>query len=219
MNQNDTQILADGMTRKTRQTIIFSGLLTLIALLVWLSPAEQTLGDVVKLIYLHGALARTGLVAFGAAGLLGLATLLVDRPSLATWCDAAGKAALAIWIVYALSSMISTYMAWGVLVAWSEPRVVASVQILAAALLIVGVNHFVAHPRFTAAANLLLGGLAWWLTQRAAIIRHPLNPIGESDSAAIKGFYAVLLLACLLLAAFVAYWFRQRTVRANERSG
>ena len=185
-------------------------LVTVIGLLVWISPAEQTLGDVVKLIYLHGALARTGLVTFGAAGLLGLVALVVPRPALTAWCGAAGKAALGIWIVYSLSSILSTYMAWGVLVAWNEPRVVASIQVLAAALLIAGVNYFVDHPRFTAAANLVLGGLVWWLTQRAAIIRHPLNPIGESDSAAIKGFYVALLLACFLLSAFVVYWFRQR---------
>lgn len=198
------------------QIAAFVALVTIIGLLVWFSPAEQTLGDVVKLVYLHGALARTGLVTFGAAGLLGLAALVAPRPSLAAWCDAAGKAALAIWIVYSLSSAVATYMAWGVLIAWNEPRVVASVQVLAAALLVAGVNYFVAHPRFTAAANLLLGGLAWWLTQRAAIIRHPFNPIGQSDSAAIKGFYLALLLACLLLAAFVACWFRQKVKRKSN---
>ena len=201
---------------QVKQVVILVGLLALIASLVWLSPAEQTLGNVVKLIYLHGALARTGLLAFGAAGLLGLVTLVAPRPSLAAWCDAAGKAALAIWIVYAMSSVISTYMAWGVLVAWSEPRVVASVQVLTVGLLIAGVNRFVAHPRFTAASNLLLGGLAWWLTQRAAVIRHPLNPIGGSDSVTIKGFYVALLLVCLLLTAFIAYWFRGRAYKIGS---
>ena len=155
-------------------------------------------------------------MTFGIAGLLGLATLVANRPALTTWGDAVGKAALAIWIVYALSSMISTYMAWGVLIAWNEPRVVASVQVLAAALFIAMVNHFVDHPRFTATTNLILGGLTWWLTQRAAVIRHPLNPIGESDSTAIKGFYVALLLACLLLAAVIANWFRQRTTKPRE---
>jgi hypothetical protein len=207
------------MTAFTQQkqlwhTATFVALVAIIALLVWISPVEQTLGDVVKLIYLHGALARTGLVTFGSAGLLGLVALAVPRPALVAWCDAAGKAALAVWIVYSLSSMISTYMAWGVLIAWNEPRVVTSIQVLAAALLIAVVNHFVDHPRFTATTNLVLGGLAWWLTQRAAVIRHPLNPIGESDSAAIKGFYVALLLACFLLAAFVTYGFRQRADKA-----
>jgi hypothetical protein len=201
--------------KQSWQMAIFVALVALIVLLVWLSPAEQTLGDVVKLIYLHGALARTGLVAFGAAGLLGLAALAVNRPSLAAWCDAAGKAALTVWIVYSLSSMVSTYMAWGIVIAWNEPRVVTSVQVLATALVVAGVNHFVAHPRFTAATNLILGGLAWWLTQRAAVIRHPFNPIGESDSAAIKGFYAALLLACFMLAALVTYWFRQRAEKVE----
>lgn len=202
--------------KRSWQLVTFIVLVAIIALIVWLSPAEQTLGNVVKLIYLHGALARTGLVAFGAAGLLGLVTLVVPHPTLAAWCDAAGKAALVIWIVYSLSSMISTYLAWGILIAWNEPRVVTSVQVLAAAILVAGANRFVGHPRFTAAANLLLGGLAWWLTRRAAIIRHPFNPIGASDSAAIKGFYVVLLLACLLLAIMVAYWFRQRGVEPRE---
>jgi hypothetical protein len=201
-----------------RNAIVFAALALIIALLVWFSPAEQTLGDVVKLIYLHGALARTGLAAFGAAGLLGLAALIAPRPALEAWSDAAAKAALGVWIIYALSSMISTYMAWGVLIAWNEPRVVASVQVLAAALLLAWANYFVDHPRFTAVTNLLMGVLAWWLTQRAAVIRHPLNPIGQSDSAAIKGFYIALLLACFALAAFVAHWFRQRnaTRRTDE---
>ena len=188
-------------------------LLAAIALLVWFAPAEQTLGDAVKWVYLHGALARTGLVAFGAAGLLGLATLVTSRPALAAWCDASGKAALATWLVYSLTSMIATYLTWGVLIAWNEPRVVVSGQVLAVALLVAGVNHFVAHPRFTAASNLLLGGLAWWLTRRAAIVRHPFDPIGASDSAAIKGFYLALLLACLLLAVLVAGGFYQRVKR------
>jgi len=71
-------------------------------------------------------------------------------------------------------------------------------------------SDFVAHPQFTAGTNLILGALAWWLTRRAATIRHPLNPIGESDSVAIKGFYMALLLACFLLAAFITYRFHQR---------
>jgi len=193
------------------QVAIFVALVAIIALLLWLSPAEQTLGNVVKLIYLHGALARTGLVTFGVAGLMGLAALVVRRPALAAWCDAAGKSALTFWIVYSLSSMVSTYMAWGVLVAWNEPRVVASIQVLAAASLIAGANYFVGHFCFTAATNLLLGGLTWWLTRRAAIVRHPFNPIGESDSLVIKSFYVALLIACLLLAAFVTYWFHQKS--------
>jgi hypothetical protein len=207
-----SQIEGKAMTtwRPLWPNVTLVALLAVIVLLVWLSPAEQTLGHVVKLIYLHGALARTGLVAFGAAGLLGLAALFVPRPALTAWCNAVGKTALAVWIVYSLSSVVSTYVAWGVLVAWNEPRVVVSAQVLAAALLIAGVIRFVDHPRFTAAANLGLGGLAWWLTRRAAVIRHPLNPIGASDSAAIKASYLALLLACLLLAAVVAYCFRRR---------
>jgi hypothetical protein len=43
---------------------LFAGLLILLAVLLWLSPAEQTLGQAVKLVYLHGALVRTAMVIF-----------------------------------------------------------------------------------------------------------------------------------------------------------
>ena len=43
---------------------LLAGLAAILAVLLWLSPAEQTLGQTVKLVYLHGALVRTALVLF-----------------------------------------------------------------------------------------------------------------------------------------------------------
>ncbi|MDH7489962.1 MAG: hypothetical protein QHH80_10700, partial [Anaerolineae bacterium] len=103
-------------------------LIALAALLI-LSPSEKTLGDVVKLVYLHGALVRTGLLAFTAAGALGLAALLAHSDRVARWGEAVGHTALVVWTAYVLSSMVVTYLAWGVAIAWGEPRVRASAHI------------------------------------------------------------------------------------------
>ncbi|MEZ4673375.1 MAG: hypothetical protein R2932_03930 [Caldilineaceae bacterium] len=41
-----------------------------ILLLLFLLPPERTLGDVIKLVLLHGAPVRAALIAFASAGLL-----------------------------------------------------------------------------------------------------------------------------------------------------
>ncbi|MGD8792025.1 MAG: hypothetical protein PVF47_05680, partial [Anaerolineae bacterium] len=53
------------------------GLLLLLAVWVMLAPADTRLGNVVKLVYVHGALVWSGLFAFTLAGVLGAVALVV----------------------------------------------------------------------------------------------------------------------------------------------
>jgi hypothetical protein len=46
---------------------------------------------------------------------------------------------------------------------------------------------------------------------RTGVLRHPLNPIGESSSSSIQLFYAGILLTCAVLTALLAWWLSQRT--------
>lgn len=182
-----------------------------LAALLILSPSEKTLGDVVKLVYLHGALVRTGLLAFTAAGILGLAALVDRRQGTARWSEAVGHTALVVWTVYVLSSMVVTYLAWGVAIAWGEPRVRASAHILLAAAAFWVLSYIIQDWRATAALNAILGALAWALVRSAGVIIHPVDPIGGSASAAIKAFYAGIVACVILLAAELALWFAKRT--------
>jgi hypothetical protein len=43
---------------------LLAGLGVILSVLLWLSPAELTLGQTVKRVYLHGALVRTAIVLF-----------------------------------------------------------------------------------------------------------------------------------------------------------
>lgn len=184
-------------------------LAALTALLI-LSPSEKTLGDVVKLVYLHGALVRTGLLAFTAAGILGLAALIGRREGIARWSEAVGHAALVVWTVYVLSSMVVTYLAWGVAIAWSEPRVRASAHIFLGAVAFWVIAYLVQDRRATVALNAAMAALAWALVQSAGVVIHPVDPIGGSASVAIKAFYAGIVLCVILLAAELALWLRAR---------
>ena len=108
------------MLTHKRALIAAAVLLAAGALLLFLLPDEKTLGPVVKVVVLHGALVQAGLYAFLAAGALGLAWLVTRRDGVFAWCAATQKTALVVWIAYVLSSMVATWMAWGQWIAWTS---------------------------------------------------------------------------------------------------
>lgn len=181
-------------------------LLGLGALWLILAPAESRLGQVVKLVYVHGALVMVGLVMFSLAGLLGLAALIIRRAAWYRGSQAAGLTALVTWGAYVLSSMAVTGLTWGQLIAWSEPRVRATAMILAAAVVLAVVARLVGHPDFAAAVNVIMGVVPWILVQRAEAIRHPIDPIGGSGSTSIQGFYVLIVLNVAGLVAVLLAW-------------
>ncbi|MBN1659932.1 MAG: hypothetical protein JXA93_16130 [Anaerolineae bacterium] len=196
-------------------------LLLLLVVWLWLAPAESRLGQIVKLVYVHGALVWTGLAAFSVAGVLGLGALVANYAAdlvtgraggggqAAPWyraTAAAAQAALGIWVVYALSSMAVTGLTWGQWIAWGEPRVRATVSILAAAIVVVVVARLVGDRDFQALGAVVMAVVPWVLVSRAEAIRHPVDPIGGSGSAAIQGYYLLIVLTIAALAAILIAW-------------
>lgn len=181
-------------------------LLALLTLWVVFAPAEARLGNVVKLVYVHGALIWVGLVTFSVAGGLGLVALIVRRPVWYHGTQAAGVAALIVWIAYVISAMAVTGLTWGQVVAWNEPRVRATGLILVAAIVLAIVGRLVAHRDFTAVVNLAMGIVPWVVVGQADAIRHPVNPIRGSGSAAIQTFYLLIVLTVAGLAMTLIAW-------------
>jgi hypothetical protein len=191
-------------------------LLGILTLLLILLPPEQTLGVIIKVVFLHGALVQTGLLLFALGGLLGLALLAWDRPVLLAWALAVQETAVLLWIAYALSSMVTTKLAWGQWIAWDEPRVRASINVLwfciAAWLLVRWVNN----RTFTGLANLAVAIMAWVLIRGASLVRHPFNPIGDSTSSAYGWFFIAIGVTVLLIAVQVARWRAGKRLRIGE---
>jgi hypothetical protein len=119
------------------------GSAVLLALLLWLSPAEQTLGQVVKLVYLHGALVRTAMLIFAASLPVNLIALVKGPGGWSAWGKALAWTAILAWLAHTLFSMVTTYAAWGVFVAWDEPRTRFTFSLAAIAVIIAGVAHMV----------------------------------------------------------------------------
>ncbi len=172
---------------------------------LWAMPAEKTIGPVIKIVYLHGALSRAGMLGFILAGLLGLAYLILPRQELGQWSRALLISGWAFWTAHFIVSMPATRLTWGPWVAWGEPRVTMTIQVVAAGLLVILVCWMVKDLRFAAAANLLFAIAFAVLAARTGVLRHPLDPIGSSPSALLRLVYLVLLVpivGCMLLVAW-----------------
>jgi hypothetical protein len=101
-------------------------------------------------------------------------------------------------------------------IAFDEPRTRMTLQIVGVGLLVIVVRHLIDDRRFSAVANLLLGAAVLLLNLRTGVLRHPLNPIGESTSSAIQLYYAGILLTCAALTGLLAWWLARRTMNADR---
>ncbi len=192
-----------------RALVVAMVLLALLAVLLILSPAEAQLGNLIKVIYLHGALARVGLYALMLAALPALVYLIQPRPALMRWSNAVQVAGMIVFVVHFALSVIPTHETWGVWIAFDEPRTRMSLQIIGVGLLIILVRRLIDDDRLHALANFALGAAVLLLNLRTGVLRHPLNPIGESTSSAIQLYYAGILLACAALTGLLAWWLAQ----------
>jgi hypothetical protein len=182
------------------------GLCVVLAVLVLLlMPAEKTIGQVIKIVYLHGALSSAGMIGFIAAGLFGLAYLIRPRRALGQWSRALLISGWAFWTAHFLVSMPATRLTWGPWVAWGEPRVTMTLQVLAGGLLVILISWLLKDLRFAAAANVLFALAFAVLAARTGVLRHPLDPIGSSPSTLLRLVYLALLvpiLGCMVLVAW-----------------
>ncbi len=177
----------------------------LAALILVLMPQEKILGQVIKLVYLHGALSRAGMIGFWAAGIAGAAYLVRPGDSLVRWSRALLLSGWGYWTVHFLVSMPATRLTWGPWIAWGEPRVTMTLQVIAVGLIVIAVAWLLDHARFTAAVNLLLGIAILFLVERTGVLRHPLDPIGASPSSTLRLIYLLLLLP-IVASMFLTAW-------------
>jgi hypothetical protein len=189
-----------------RRFWLLVGLCALGATLVLaLMPAEKTLGQIIKLVYLHGALSRAGMIGLWAAGIAGAAYLIRPNPASLRWSQALLWSGWGFWLAHFIVSMPATRLTWGPWVAWGEPRVTMTLQVAAAGLIVIAVTWLLDSGRFTAVANLLLGLTVFLLVERTGVLRHPFDPIGASPSSTLRLIY--LLLVLLVIASmFLVAW-------------
>lgn len=182
----------------------FTLLAVAIALLLWLAPAEKTLGTGMRSVYLHVGLIWTGIAGFSLSGLLGLLVLLRNDPRLDGWAQRVAWVAIGFFAAGFLSSMLASKINWGG-VFLDEPRNRSALMVLCVALI---VQIWGSWPVWTRLKGLLRVGLVAifaWSNLTTPLVLHPQNPIRTSTSTAIQytflGIFILFSLAALLLVA------------------
>jgi hypothetical protein len=120
-------------------------------------------------------------------------------------------AALIVWTIYVISAMAVTGLAWGQIIDLNEPRVRATGLILVTAVVLALVSRLVEQRDFGALVNLIMGIVPWVVVRQADVIRHPVDPIGGSESAAIQVYYLLIVLTVGGLAATLIAWLWARS--------
>ena len=188
--------------------LIFACTLVAVALVTAFAPLEKTLGERIRLVYLHGAWVWAGKIAFACAALAGLAALLARSQKWAGWSLALGRAGLVIWLTYLPMSLVVQQVNWGGIF-WDEPRWRIPLAFGVAALLIQAALWLFNQPFIASAVNLVFGVALWWVLGGIENILHPDSPIFQSGSARIQIFFVLLLLLALFLAGQITLLFHR----------
>jgi hypothetical protein len=202
------------LTRTLKQnSSINVALVLVLAVLLALSPAEATLGNTVKIVYAHGAAERVSSYAFLIAAVLGLAQLALNRSGLARWTRSVTETAIIFWLAQFLISLPAQVLAWGGLTL-DEPRVAGALWILVLTALLYAAASRARDDSWMALAAAANAAIVLVVLKGAINVLHPLDPIVGSDSAAIKLFYAAIV---LVTGALAVQFARYRSGSASER--
>ncbi len=187
---------------------ILGGILTAALVLILAAPAERSLGEGIRIVFIHAALIQTGAIGLVVAGLIGLAALITGRPIFGAWMRTVAPVALVFYLAGLVMSVVAAQIHWGGPF-FQEPRYLLSANVIALSLIIqVAASWLRGLPHGERIAGALSAGLAAYLIYALAVtpmILHPDNPVGASSSPLIKlTFYG--LLAASMLAAGWAVW-------------
>jgi len=183
--------------------------LLLISVIALFGPPEKSLGVNVRVVYLHGAWVWAALIAFIAAGLAGLAGLLLRRKSFLAWSTAFGWTGLLFWLTYLPLSLWAMQTNWNGLFL-IEPRWRLAIAFAGSGLALQLGLVLINRPVITALANAAFVAAMLIMFGSVQNVMHPASPIAESGVFGIQAFFALLLALTLALAFQVARLWRLR---------
>ena len=190
--------------------------LAAVVLLTTIGPSEKTLGERVRIVYLHGAWVWTSLAAFVIAGVAGLIGIVTRKPSLHQASRAWGWTGLLFWVSYLPISIWAMETSWNGLYL-SEPRWRLALIFAVTGLLLQTGLALLDKPAWTSVANLLYITTLLLTLANTRNVMHPPAPVLSSDSLLIRGYFFVLL-GFMFLAAWqiTRLWHRGNLVQARN---
>lgn len=185
--------------RVTSLLLVATALIASVLLL--LAPVERTLGEGIRVVYLHVALIWVGMGALYLAGLAGLLVAVTGRPALARGMEALAWTGFLFYVLSAAVSLVAQEVNWGG-ISWQEPRTVAMSQVMALALIVRVLNSWMGDSRLQGVLNLLVASVLFWSSRATALELHPEDAVGSSTAQGIR----MTFFALTALFSFAAVW-------------
>jgi hypothetical protein len=178
-------------------------------LILWFSPAEQTLGQGIKWVYIHVAVIWTAMLCLVTVGILSLAQVFSDRPGWRQWSTAASWSSLGLLALALVTSLVVMQVNWGG-IALDEPRM----QALLRATAIWAVVHFagpwITDRRLRGVLVAVVVVVAILPLRAGPLVIHPPDPLGLASSNAFRLAAAGLFGVVLAASASVVWVIRQQ---------
>ncbi|WP_461373275.1 hypothetical protein [Candidatus Aquicultor sp.] len=201
--------------RKTALLITF-GLIILAIVLALVAPEEKTLGNYIRLIYIHAAVTWVGMAMFAISGLLGLfyfaglltrsGRLAEKTSSILAISSASQSTAVLFWFTHITIGAYAASLTWGGRW-WTEPRLRVSSIILLMAVVAYLLRLVTESKSLQAGINLGLPVVSVLLLTMTGKLVHPNNAFANSDSSQIKLFAGLITLVFVPVAINVTRLF------------
>ncbi len=180
-------------------------LLAAAAVVTILSPSDRILGDMVKIVYVHGAIIWVSLILFAITGGLGATQFIRARDSRDTYLLAFEGTATGFWFISTTLGFYVTYITWGGIL-WVEPRLWMTLEVAVVSGSIYSVSRLYGNPVLNRALAVVLALTAGGLLVNVGRVFHPENPIFQSEliiqltftALAVIFFTTALLVAKML---------------------
>ncbi len=198
------------MQRLRSPFIWFVLALLLTAAMTAIGPQEKSLGEQIRIVYLHGAWALTAEAAFFLAAAAGLFGLIFRRETWQRLSVALGYTGIFFWVAYLPLSLWAMQTNWNGLFL-SEPRFrVAVIFAVTGILLQVGLS-LLAHPAFTSLFNVLFfASLLFGLSRADYVMHPPPSPIFNSGVLSLQLFFIAVTFLTITAAWFMSLWWLHR---------
>ena len=173
-------------------------------------PQEKSLGNNIRIVYLHGAWALTAEAVLGISAAAGLFGILFRRDSMHRWSAALGYTGLFFWVTYLPLSLWAMQANWNGLFL-TEPRFRVAVIFAATGVLLQLGLTLLAKPVITSLFNVLYFVALWISLSRAGYVMHPPpSPIFSSGIFSLQLFFIIITLLTTSAAYFMTRWWLQK---------
>ena len=157
------------------------------------------------MVYLHVSATWAGITFLYAGGFLGgVSLLLPSRDGFRVWLRSVWTAGLVAFVAGFLLSLVAARVSWGGIF-WAEPRMRASLGVVAVSLLALAVEAGVRGSRWKGLTWTVAALACFVILRSAGLFIHPDRPIHPTTPWSIRGtflgMYALFLLTGAALAS------------------